>query len=75
MITIPITEFKAKCLSLFRDVESQHEAIAIEKRGKIIAQIIPVSNSANGGYGCMKDTVMIKGDITAPIDAEWEANE
>ena len=73
MQTIPITEFKAKCLSIFREVEEHHEAIAVEKRGKTIAQIIPWPQSKVGGYGCMKNTVKINQDLTLPIDVEWDA--
>jgi antitoxin (DNA-binding transcriptional repressor) of toxin-antitoxin stability system len=73
MTTIAITEFKSKCLAIMRDVEEQHEAVSVEKRGKVIAQIIPVSSPHSGGYGCMSGSVTINGDITEPIEDEWEA--
>ena len=75
MASIPITEFKAKCLQIFRDVEEGHQSIAIEKRGKIIAQVVPVAQKSNGGYGCMSDSFTIKGDLTSPLEEEWNVNE
>ena len=74
MNKIPITEFKAKCLSVFREVEEHHESVSIEKRGKTIAHIIPVSETGTGGYGCMKGKVTIHDDINKPLDEEWNAN-
>ena len=71
MNAIPITEFKSKCLAYIREVEEHHESISIEKRGHVIAQIIPVPKSSNGGYGCMSGTAVLKDDITESIDEEW----
>jgi antitoxin (DNA-binding transcriptional repressor) of toxin-antitoxin stability system len=73
MKTIPVTEFKSQCLSVLRDIEEHHESIAIEKRGKTIAQVIPVADSSQSGYGCMRHSVTVNSDITEPLNEEWDA--
>ena len=68
-------EFKAKCLQIMDEVESSHTPIIITKRGKPVAKLVPVSELPASLFGCMRGTVKITGDIIAPIDDKWEANE
>ncbi|MGH8467747.1 MAG: type II toxin-antitoxin system Phd/YefM family antitoxin [Gammaproteobacteria bacterium] len=45
-MTITITEFKAKCLHLIRQVEAQGEPIDIARRGRVVARLV---SAAPGG--------------------------
>jgi prevent-host-death family protein len=68
------SEFKAKCLKLMDKVSRDHEEIVITKRGKPVAKLVAVNDpEAPTGYGCMKGTGEIVGDIVSPIDVEWDA--
>lgn len=40
--TIPASEFRAKCLALLDEVAATGETLVVTKRGKPIAQIVPV---------------------------------
>lgn len=47
-MTISVTEFKARCLEILRDLESRGEVIEIERRGRIVARVVPVAGDASG---------------------------
>ena len=40
-MTISVTKFKARCLSLLRQVERKSAAIEITRRGKVVARVVP----------------------------------
>jgi prevent-host-death family protein len=68
------SEFKAKRLKLMDKVKRDHEEIVITKRGKPVAKLVAVNDPETPtGYGCMKGTGEIIGDIVSPIDVEWDA--
>lgn len=67
--------FKAKCLDLMDKVYEQHISIIITKHGKPVARLVPIEEMSIDFFGCLKDTVTIKGDIINPIEANWDASE
>jgi prevent-host-death family protein len=72
--TIGAGEFKAKCLGLIDKVQETRRPLTITKRGKPVAQLVPLQEKpAKSGFGCMKGTFEITGDIVGPIDVEWNA--
>ncbi|TAK76652.1 MAG: type II toxin-antitoxin system Phd/YefM family antitoxin [Gammaproteobacteria bacterium] len=73
--SIQAGNFKAKCLQLMDEVHDKHISITITKHGKPIAKLIPIDETPLDLFGCLKNTITIQGDITAPIDVSWEANE
>ena len=64
-----VSEFKAKCLRLLRDVET----VVITRRGRPVAEIVPPRKAKRPLRGMWKDSVKILGDIVYFSDAEWEA--
>ena len=70
-ITLPISEFKAKCLRLIDDVETKGDRIVITKRGRPVAEVRPIAQP-KPLRGMWKDKVEIKGDIVYFNDTEWE---
>lgn len=72
---ITATEFRARCLELLDRVGKTGEVITVTKRGKVVAELhAPLSGKRKGApFGFAKDRVRIIGDITEPIDFEWEA--
>jgi prevent-host-death family protein len=76
MIVYKASEFKAKCLAILDQVNSTREAVTILKRGKPIAQLIPVTTQESGyPQDDLRGSVRILGDIVAPaLPAEtWES--
>jgi prevent-host-death family protein len=71
--TVPAGEFKAKCLKLIDEVAEKRRPLIVTKRGKPLAQVIPMPAKSQSIVGSMKGSVTILGDIISPIDVEWKA--
>jgi prevent-host-death family protein len=73
--SIPISEFKAKCLSLLEQVRRTRKPIRVTRHGKPVAEIVPPSPTADRAklIGSMKDSKIL-GDIISPAndEDEWE---
>ena len=68
MQEISISEFKAKCLALLEEVDKTKQPIRITRRGKPVAEVVPVSPSRKRRrLGFMAGTVKILGDIVSPV--------
>lgn len=67
-------EFKAKCLKLMDEVASTHEPLVITKRGRPVVMMVPIEpEQALPLFGYMAGTATVCGDLIAPIDVGWEA--
>lgn len=42
LMTISVTEFKAHCLEILRNVEQRGGTVEIERRGRVVARLVPV---------------------------------
>jgi prevent-host-death family protein len=67
-------EFKAKCLQLIDEVNHSRIPLLITKHGKPVARLVPYIDDGHALFGCMKDTVIIKGDIVNSTGETWEAD-
>jgi len=73
---IPAGEFKARCLQLMDEVKETGRELVITKRGRPVAKLVPVAESAAlDVFGCMRGTVTVVGDIVAPLEEQWEADQ
>lgn len=74
--TIAAGEFKQTCLRLLDEVGVSGEPIVITKRGKAVAQLMPVGQGHQADWaGALRDRGSIRGDLVAPAvePDEWEA--
>ena len=55
-------------------MEKRAELI-ITKHGTPIAKLVPIEEGPIDLYGALKGSVKIKGDIIAPIDERWDAEQ
>ena len=67
-------EFKAKCLQVMDEVARTGEPIIVTKRGKPVAQLVPVARKPKMLRGFLKGVIKSHGDIISPIDVEWDAD-
>lgn len=74
-VTLPVSEFKAKCLQLLKDVETKGDRIVITKRGRPVAEVVPAKAAVPRLQGTWKDSVKILGDIVYFSDDEWESEK
>lgn len=67
MRSIAAGEFKQVCLRLLDDVGVSGEPILITKRGRPVAQLVPVPAAVVGDWaGAMRGSGSIEGDLVAP---------
>lgn len=73
MKQITASAFKAKCLQLMDDVAATGEPIIITKNGHPVCQLVPYRHKPKTLYGALKGSVVITGELIAPLDVTWEA--
>ena len=76
MKTIPAGRFKQTCLRLLDEVSETQEPLLITKRGRPVAQLVPLDPSLAGDWaGGMVGTGRIVGDLIEPASdpGDWEA--
>jgi prevent-host-death family protein len=66
-------EFKAKCLKLLDEVSQRRTSIVITKRGKPVAQLVPIEPPEGGIFSEIIPTFEIVGDIICPTGEIWDA--
>ena len=71
--TMSAADFKAKCLDVLDQVAERHEPVVVTKRGKPVAQVVPIVKRPKRLWGAMKGEIEICGDIISALDVEWEA--
>jgi antitoxin (DNA-binding transcriptional repressor) of toxin-antitoxin stability system len=57
------------------EVKKSGASLTITKHGKPVAKLVPATSEVQPLFGYMKQhgSVKILGDITEPIDVDWEA--
>ena len=71
--TMSAADFKAKCLDVLDQVAERREPVVVTKRGKPVAQVVPIVKRPEHLWGAMKGELEIRGDIVRALDVEWEA--
>jgi prevent-host-death family protein len=67
-------EFKARCLEAMDRVATTGEPIVVTKRGKPVAQLVPVVTRPKTLRGFLKGRVKAGRDIISPIGVRWNAD-
>jgi antitoxin (DNA-binding transcriptional repressor) of toxin-antitoxin stability system len=72
--TVSAAEFKARCLALLDDVGDQEGELAVTKRNRVVARLLPPTASSRPlRRAHFKHLVEFVGDIEAPLDDVWKA--
>jgi prevent-host-death family protein len=71
--TMSAADFKAKCLDVLDQVAERRQPVVVTKRGKPVAQVVPIIRRPRRLWGVMKGEIEVRGDILGPLDVEWEA--
>jgi len=79
METIPISKFKATCLSALERVRRTGRPLRVTRFGKPIADVVPAAPEKPERHwlGSLRGTLEIRGDIVGPSSdlVKWEALE
>lgn len=71
-MTMKASEFKAKCLKLMDEISANGGEIVITKNGLPVSRLVPYRERPNSLFGIDRGRIEIRGDIIAPVDADWE---
>ena len=63
MKTVLISEFKAKCIKMLKEVQKNGKPLLVTLRGEPIARVEPVAKGKKRYLGALKGRMIIKGDI------------
>ncbi len=63
MKTVLISEFKAKCIQMLKDVKKTKRPIVVTLRGEPMVRVEPIAPSDKCVLGGLKGWIEIKGDI------------
>ena len=75
-VTLPISEFKAKCLRLLGEISGNGQTLVITKRGRPIAKVIPMAAPPKRLGGTWEG--LVKGDediVYFSTAGDWELNK
>jgi prevent-host-death family protein len=74
MKTLPISEFKSKCIALLNDAQRSGKGLIITRRGRPLARIEPISKEpGKRKLGVFRGRITITGDIVhTDTAADWE---
>ncbi len=72
MESIPVSKFKATCLSVVQRVKRTGRPVLITRFGQPVAEVAPPRRlpSRSNWLGCMAGTAEIVGDIVKPVTDE-----
>lgn len=73
---ISIHQLSTQYLQLLELLERTGEEITLVDNGQAIAKLIPIlPNQQPSFLGYMQNSVVVKGDIVAPLEESWEVCE
>ncbi len=67
------TEFKAKALEFFRQVEASGESVIVTDHGKPALEVRRFRSTDRNPLEVLRGTVVRYDNPTEPVDVEWEA--
>jgi antitoxin (DNA-binding transcriptional repressor) of toxin-antitoxin stability system len=74
-IQVSKTEFKAKALEYFRQIEQSGEHVVVTDHGKPALVVSPFHGLNRDPLEILSGTVVRYDNPTDPIDVEWEAGQ
>jgi prevent-host-death family protein len=79
MDTMPISKFKATCLSALERVRRTGRPLRVTRFGKPVADVVPAAPEKPAGdwLGSLRGTLEIRGEIVGPSSdlVKWEVLE
>jgi prevent-host-death family protein len=75
-MTITVTDFKANCLSILRDVEQTNQPVELSKQGKVRFRIIPVLEPHKAPWERLRQHGVLSAEPGESVisDGDFEAN-
>ena len=74
MKTMLVSEFKAKCIAVLKEVERSGKPVVVTSRGRPLARVEAFSSGARGKQlGVLKGSMRFRGNLVrADTTGDWE---
>lgn len=74
MKTMPLSEFKAKCIAVLKEIRRTREPLTVTLRGQPLATVGPAEIAGGGKrLGTLRETMTIHGDLVRIESGDdWE---
>ena len=72
---VSASSFKDSCLQLLDRVHQTREEIVVTKYGRPVAKLVAFDQSEPSLFGMLEGSITIHGDIVAPLDEAWDAED
>ncbi|MFN0064451.1 MAG: type II toxin-antitoxin system Phd/YefM family antitoxin [Myxococcaceae bacterium] len=72
---VTTSELKTHCSELVTRVGRRRESIVVTRRGRPVARLSPIEAEATPLFGFASGAIQIRGDVLAPVDVRWDADE
>ncbi len=70
---VSVTEFKAKCLALFDQIDQEGSTLTVTRRGRPLATVGPVKRKPfKSSQGILAGKVRINEDLLRDFSEDWE---
>lgn len=70
---VSVTEFKAKCVALFDQIDREGSTVAVTRRGRPLATVGPVKRKPfKSSQGILAGKVKINEDLLRDFSEDWE---
>jgi len=66
-MSMPASEFKARCLALIDQVHERGEPVTITKRGRVVAALVPAGETDERPWMRVRGVVHWRGDPFEPV--------
>ena len=70
---VPASVFKNSCLALIDRVGQTREEIVVTRYGRPVAKLVAFEEGKAPLFGHLAGSITVNGDLTAPVDVEWDA--
>jgi prevent-host-death family protein len=77
MKTMLVSEFKAKCIGVIKEVQRSGKSVVVTLRGRPMARVEPLRNGKSGKrLGTLAGTVDVRGNlIRSDTTVDWETSK
>ncbi|MGH7289537.1 MAG: type II toxin-antitoxin system Phd/YefM family antitoxin [Myxococcota bacterium] len=73
MKSIAVSEFKAKCIGILKEVQRRREGVVVTLRGKPVAIVQPAPERGKKRLGALKGSMKLRRDLVrTSSSADWE---
>ena len=72
---VSTSQLKAHCSEVVDRVATRRETIVVTRRGRAVAKLVPIDGMRPSLFGFARGAISVRGDLLAPLDVVWEANE